>query len=265
MTTITKTNKTVQPVSNKPTLAEIMQNNKTQFALCRYDERLGKLIMCHQFVQCRDFLNEAMVAVEENKELAIFGFKFGKDNPRPDPECTSLLVKLEGNHSLKNLQDNFTILKGIEEYLGWSVTYVEIVDNPEDKKNVTIWVMGDKRWSHCSLSMSLYTYILKCLTYQIKDKSQWKQEIAVCGTVESEYMNPEYIDHLINNLNDLLSRYTNYSGWKDQKNINVGTLHNNSGFHSLRTILNPKLANDFTLHYAKNIYKDHHVLWGWTA
>jgi hypothetical protein len=214
-------------------LSEIMQNNLTQFALARYDDAKDKLIQCHQFVKCRDFMLDVFVGMEENKDMEIYGFKFLKSFPRPDAENTSLLLRLVDARGLKNFQENFPILTEIENKLGWGTSFPDLVDYP-DGKSVVVWVAGDKRWQRCAVAFSLYTYILKCLTYPIVDKSKWMEEIrAMPASVEARYMNIEHISFLLKNMNHIITKYSNFSGWKNQKETNIGTVHNNSGFVSV--------------------------------
>jgi hypothetical protein len=234
-------------------LAEIGQHNKTEFALCRYDTKKETLIQCHQFVHCRDFMLDAITGAEENRDMEIYGFKYHKNDPRPDSTNASVLVRLEGSDSLKNFETNLPILKGIEEFMGWATTAVDVVDFP-DKKSVVIWALGDANWSKTALTFSLYTYLLKCLTYKIKDQKNWKEEIKKQNTVESRYMDEKYLDFLFANLNTILPLYKNFSGW--EKGVETYKLHNSSGFVSLKGVLTNKgNAGIHNTHVCKDFHK----------
>lgn len=253
-----QSNKTVEPSKQKLSLLEIMQVNETQFALCRYDSQSDQLIQCHQFIKCRDFFNEVFVGLEENRDMEIYGFKWTKENPRPDCQNASLLMKLENEESLANMTKNQSILKDIEEFLGWSTSYYELVSYPGVKKPI-VWVCGDKQWQRSSVAFSLYTFLLKCLTYKIKDKDNWMEEIAkIKGKYgepapEAEYVkDTEYMNYLLQNMNEVNARFTTYTGWKQQHSLSVYTLHDDSGFVSLRPCIFPK-AKESKEHFAQHV------------
>lgn len=227
--------KQVEPSKQTNHLAEIMQNNKTQFALCRYDEATNKIIQCHQFVHCRDFMLDALVGVEDNRDMGIYGFSYSKENPRPDIDTTSVLIKFVSDGALKCFQNNFDILRSIEDQMGFNHTIVEVVDYPQ--KEVVAWVVGDARWQRATVLFSLYTYLLKCLTYEIKSKTGWMEEIRTADTVESRYMDPVHIQYLIDNAQTILDKYTTVSGFADQKGRGPYQIHDVSGFVAAKTAL----------------------------
>lgn len=236
--------KTVVEKPNTGKLSEITQQNKTELALCRYDAQKDKVIQCHQFVHCRDFMHDVLIGAEDNREMQVYGFTYSTDDPRPDPENASILLRFPDGSYLKNFQDNFSILKGIEEFLQWGSSYAEIVDYPGERP--VVWVVSDVRWQSTAISFSLWTYILKCLSYKIVNKSKWREEIAVMtyeenyggslnfGTtlpvVEAKYMDLDYINKLLASLDDVCSKYKTYSGFRNQKVENIMHLHNDSGF-----------------------------------
>lgn len=228
---MTMTTKQVSKFQKETSLAEIMQQNKTQFALCRYDEDKDTLIQCHQFVHCRDFMHDAFVAVESNREMGIWGFKFGKDNPRPDYTATSILLRFPDAGTLKNFNDNLSILKNIEETLGFSPHCVEVVDYPDKGHQAVIWLMADSAWQQNAVAFSLFGYLIKCFGYKINNKEHWMEEIQTNGTNEAEYMNIPWVTWLTTGgLNAIEECYKNYSGWETQATANCGLIHDQSGF-----------------------------------
>jgi hypothetical protein len=236
-------------------LVEIPQDNKTEFAYCRYDKETDQLVQCHQFIHCRDFLIDVQEGSEKNQDVSIYSFKYLKSYPRIDQSNVSLLVRL---HSpLKQFEENFQILKDAEDYLKWMPSVATVVEYPGEKKNTIVWVMGDVAWQKSALSLSLYTYILKCLSYPIKDKAKWMEEILSKKTVEATYMDPDYMKFLLANLDDIVSKYKNFSGYKGAEPIH--TVHNYTGFHSLKQVLKPKDPK-----YQPRMYADH-ILYGYKA
>jgi len=220
---------------DKRGLCEIGQTNETELALCRYDDETNRLLQCHQFVHCRDFMLDAMVGVESNKDMGIFGFQYLKTYPRPDAANMSLLLRIHGDGRLKDFEKNLPILKNIEDFMGWGQTVASLVDYPGKEK--IVWVLGDPKWQKCALTFSLYTYLMKCLTYPISDSSKWMDEILANRSVESGYMNKDYLNFLFANLDDIIARYKNFSGFNDQPNTAIGIIHSYTGFHSMRNLL----------------------------
>ncbi len=243
--------KLVEPQKDR-SYCEIGQQNMTKFALARYDSQKDRIVQCHPFIKCRDFLLDAMVGVEEGKDMGIYGFEFKKTDPRPDAENTSLLVSFPQGKLLKNFQDNFSILTDIEKAIGWSPTYPELVNYPG--KEQIVWVSGDRRWQHCALALSLYTYLIKCLTYEIKDKAKWMEEIKAQPTNEGSYMDVAYMSWLLPRLDKVIDKYTTFSGFQDQKGMDIGTIHNWTGFKSMMSLIGPTKKVD---EYYKKMYKNH--------
>lgn len=222
----------------KPTsLAEIMQKNKTQFALCRWDKDKDMVVQCHQFVHCRDFMIDAIVSAESGRDISIYGFKFNKDNPRIDFSATSMLLRFPDQGTLKAFQDNFHILKGIEEVLGFSPSYAELVNFPDQPHQAVVWLLGDKAWQHNAVAFSLYGYLIKCMSYRPFTKDEdWMSVIKTefTSTPEGSYMNMPWVQWLLSGgVNTISELYPNFSGWKNQKDIASYTLHDNSGFVSV--------------------------------
>jgi hypothetical protein len=173
-------------------------------------------------------MGDALVGVEDNRDMSIYSFKFGKDNPRPDSSNASLLVRFQDSACFKNFQENFQILKDIEDNIGFGVSYPDIVDYPD--KRTVVWVIGDHKWQSTAVMFSLYTYLLKCLTYPIKNKKNWMDEILKAGTVESEYMDKAYLQFLFKNADDIISKYKNFSGRPNQKETDIYSIHYGIGF-----------------------------------
>lgn len=232
-----QSNTPVEKSKQENRLAEIFQNNLTELALARYDSQSDKIVQCHQFVHCRDFILDAFVSLEDNIDVRIYGFRYDKDCPKPDAVNTSFLLKLQPG-ALKNFQENLPILKSIENFLNWNVTFGDIVDYPELHAGETVvWVFGDPRWQATAVSLSLYTFLLKCLTYPIKNKDKWMEEIKNAGTTESKYIDEEHLRLLLVNLGEIICKYRNFSGFSDQKTKDLWALHDGSGFVSIKKAL----------------------------
>lgn len=234
-------------------LCEIGQQNLTQFCLARYDVQKNCVLQVHQFVNCRDFMGDVFVGLEDNRDIGIYGFSFTKNNPKPDMETCGLLVKFPDAGALTNFQDNFQILKNIEDTLGWQTTFGEVVEFPGEKR--VMYVIGDTMWQANAPTFALYSYLLKCLTYPIKDKGKWMEEIKAQSTNEGRYMDVEYMKWLLVNLNEVGTHYKNFSGFSNQKEVQIGTLHNWTGFVSMKKLLwdKPEALGS----YYTEMYKTH--------
>jgi hypothetical protein len=250
--------KTVEQIKATNHLIEIMQQNKTQFALAGYDEATNKVIQCHQFVHCRDFMLDALASLETNKPVRIYGFTYSSENPRPWKDGLSLLVKFEDAGALKKFQTNFQVLKDIEAFLGWEISLPELVEYPEDKKGTVVWIIGDPRWCKTALAFSLYTYLIKCLTFEIPDLAKWKEAVLKTPTKEAQYMDTSYMNWLLTNLNEVIAKYENFSGFKEQEKKSIHLIHDNSGFVTVKELIwNRK---EYVLSQMKE-----HVLYGMNA
>lgn len=244
---------------DKLRLAEIGQNNNTELAFCRYDKKNDRLVQCHQFIHCRDFMLDACVGAESNREISIYGFKYSKTYPRPDQENISLLLRIHDDGKLKALEENLSILRSIEDFMGWDKSVATLTQSPGKEK--IVWMLGDAKWMKSALSVSLYTYLMKCLTYNIKDKTKWMDEIKAQPGVEASYMDKDYLNFLFQNMDDILDQYKTFSGFSDQDTVETNTIHYQTGFRAMMNLLWNKKSNDG---YSSKIF-DKHALKGYKA
>lgn len=228
-------------------LSEEHQANKTEFAFCRYDPETDKIIQCCQFVHCRDFLGDAMVGYKSNRPMSIYGFNYSKSDPALDEGWTSILVRFDTDEALANFQKNFIILKSLEEFMNFGVSFPDIVNYPGDKK--VAWVIADALWQENAINLSLYTYLLKCLTYTFKDPKNWMEEIKAAGTTESHYMDIDYLKGLFPKLKEIALKFKTFTGFTNQKTLDISTIHHGTGFVSCKPLVQKQ--------HSGNAYKDH--------
>ena len=126
--------------------------------------------IAHPYVKCRDFLNDVLIFstyIKKNIER-IYGFSL-KINKNPiDWGNPQLLIKYEKEEELDLFIKNLHYLHQFEDFYEISKTSVE-----RTNFNKTILISFSSFWVSNTLSLSFYTYILRCLSYSLEGNF-WK-------------------------------------------------------------------------------------------
>ena len=151
-------------------LSEIYQEVATKFAFAFMSED-GVITQSHSWVQCRDFLHDAVAGELYGYDVKIWGFNFNREiNPKRNRVCTDKTMLMISRKGIK-IPDSF------ENKLGRALLYInhyeDILGLPNSKitklpKNTVddgykhVWLLeGPKFWISAPYLISLLTLLLR--------------------------------------------------------------------------------------------------------
>jgi len=224
----------------KQHLAEINQTLDMQFAFA-YRKSTGVYSNSMPFVKCRDFLGDALSAVEDNKTKSIYGFSWNPQKQKMYKNKLLLVIKFPTvghRHTFSKNFENFGCTS-LEPCCGVSFGKVTVLDD------TTILLEAPKFWKQSVAAVSLYTYCLKCFGYNLdttKPFIEAVQETKVIvkkwdgtqkeqRTLESTYMDDiaGKLPYFISNIKKLTQNLPKVHG-QSQVDADIHTVHNRSGF-----------------------------------
>ena len=138
--------------------AEIYQDSDLKFAIAVENEH--EIRQVHDFVKCRDFFNEALVASQIGCESpAIYGFTYPSQQYPVDLTVTRMVLKGK---------DFSKLLKNIELLNDYEAMFRE--EEPFEFTNICeipdtgyYYVRSSGRWMTSTVMISLFTHIIRCL------------------------------------------------------------------------------------------------------
>ena len=204
--------------------------------------------MCHTWIKCRDFLQDAVRNRLTGKDDSIYGFcHFSKRDPKIDLKKTRLLIK------------GVKLDEVIKYSLGLVNHYEKAAGLTPRSKVVKVdgmhLFLGPGEWTQSSILISLYTLLIRLGCHKIEFKNE-KELVKVYETLIN--------DQKVNNINDIrylrvVYKYINavlenrdLLMFKQEDKIlfadtTIGNFHPRSGIVSLcsHTIADEKLKNKF--------------------
>lgn len=202
-------------------LAEIFQTNQTEFAF------RNNLNQVTEFVHCRDFLGDAIYATRNKTNFSIYGFNFDSKTQTLNQKETQLLIRFPNNKYKELFVTNLSILHKVEKSLRFKRTTVE-----STQEDLILAVSGSKMWQSWEGAISMYTFLLKCLTCSIIDFD----DIMKLDDNEFNYRNKTGIKFwkFLYGFRKLLNKVKalNYEVVEQ----NTSAIHNYSGFVSVCTL-----------------------------
>lgn len=131
-----------------------------ELAFCSEDKK-----QCHDFVHCKDYLQDAIQATVLKTTKSVYGFTFNpKFNP---PVCLTKTYMLIGNFQDANFAEKLPglidFLHQIEKKLGLIRTTVQACQDPPKQhlKSGTWLLTSSKRWMHAPPMISLYNLLIR--------------------------------------------------------------------------------------------------------
>lgn len=172
-----------------------------EYAFCSKD-----YVQIHQFVWCKDFMQDVVYATVTKKQVSIYGFSYNPEEAPPlDTEKTRLLLNSfrDTNFGSKVFGGLKDFLTQIERQLKMVPTRFEIAENPHPRyrKSGIYLAIGSKRWMQSPPMISLYTMLLRVGLVHTKGED-FAQTIA---KVKSGELKP-YFGNRSDNDKSLLSR-----------------------------------------------------------
>ena len=212
--------------------AEIFQQNKTKFAFAKQTSP-KEYKQQHGLVKCRDFLCDVLQAEEQNAPFAIYNFSWDPKIDRIDRDSIKLYIKFESAEEKKTLKRNLSTLHTIEKNQKLKRTRVLDVSNTE------AIIIGSSLWLKKGWAISLYTFILKCLTVSYDFTELPRNEQCYLEDAGNNFYK------LIRNIRKMLRIKGNVSGVNDGS---PSMIHNYAGFVSVCS------GNNYN-HYSKHLDK----------
>ena len=225
--------------------AEIYQTVAIQFAFLS-DSKDGYR-QCHEFIRCRDFLQDCVFATVNKCLSSIWGFTYDyKVNPPLDLNHMKMLIKnppklydkpLTSSDIEKATKSALKLLNHYEKMAGLPMSIaVDATDGTDDFK----LFIGPKRWMESSVLVSLYSFLIRLGYKNLKFKTnkglvvEYKKLIDDTTKSENDirYLKSCYdkMDVLMKNQSKLFSSRIedNYP-----KGTSTGSLHDRGGVYSL--------------------------------
>ena len=119
----------------------------------------------HHFVKCRDFINDIFfysTYIKKNIK-SIYGLNYSIKDQEIDWKNPQLLIKFTNQEHLDLFIKNINYLYSFETFYEIAFT---VVEETTDKQ--IILLTFSSFWLKNTITLSLYTYILRCLCYQLK-------------------------------------------------------------------------------------------------
>lgn len=233
-------------------LDEIYQSSMLRFSLLSTAAEGNK--MCTPWVQCRDFLHDAVRAYMLNMPAKIYGFHYDR-NVHPAISTRYIRVAVKGANSEATEEAVHRAIKLINHYEEMAeFKNRSVIKRAEDG----IWVfVGPSIWIKSPALLSLYTLLIrlgehKSLSFNTHEELKKKLETfgAIYTLNEQQYVHAIHkrLDTLIKNIRVLFpsAKYRNYKAFANAK---IYKFHNNAGIVALcgngRSYVAPELKDKF--------------------
>lgn len=120
---------------------------------------------CHDFVFCKDFMQDVIYSTLYNKPIEIYGFKYSPTNdPKPCLDKIRILVANARDSTFRNkIPGCLDLVNQVEDEIGIKRSIVRECWFPPARYNKGgVWLFeGSKRWQHAPPMLSLYTLLLR--------------------------------------------------------------------------------------------------------
>lgn len=201
--------------------------------------------IAHPYVKCRDFLNDVLIfSTYIKKDIErIYGFSLEINKNPIDWGNPQFLIKYEKEEELDLFIKNLYYLHQLEDFYEISKTSVE---RTNFKK--IILISFSSFWVSNTLSLSFYTYILRCLSYPLEGnlwefinsyeitKKYWTGKSYSTLNPEGrliEDISPNDLSFFIQNLPQIIKQNHNYNYLNWHINCdNTYCIHDQAGFIS---------------------------------
>lgn len=238
--------------------SEIYQQTGMKFAFLSAPKDGNK--QCHKFVLCRDFLNDAVKYTITKKEVAVYGFKYNKDNPPVDlTKMRMLVTKTSEDKELPaKMLTSLKLLHIFETRMGLVKSSLFKV-----KGDQPVWLfVGSGTWVKSPFLVSLYTFLIR-----LGDKLAFLEDVTSENVMEKlkvikekcEDNDAGYLNSFLDKIDMILAGYkslllgTSRFDKIYSAELPIVSFHNGSGIKSLCDASTPsKELNDKVKELCKN-------------
>lgn len=229
-------------VNHKADYAEIIQSLVIKFSFVQR-VKPGHYKNLFDFVQCRDFLSDSIVAEALKKKVSIYGFSYNGKKTKAVQNYTILALEFPSEEVKELWKQNWDFYKKELQ----KKTKVPL-GSWFDTGGLHLIVKGPKFWRQSTAALSFYTFIMKGCGYTL-DKTlpflnavqltkyectTWNNKICMKRTTEARYLDnleETRLNKFISNIKELTSNLKLPHGTVATKEINY--YHNYSGFYSV--------------------------------
>ena len=207
-------------------LGEIYQSMKTKQALV-IPEWKNTFERITPYVLCRDFLVDVYTFSEAKKAFEIYGMQFDGKNNSPAWDGVYMLQQFPESAIMQRFLKHLPHLHALERENHIPLTKVEEISEKE------CLLFGHSAWLRNCLHLSLYSLLLRSLSYDVKLSDECWKELSQLKTTDGAYFKsvaPESWVKIFDNLALLNSPY--FCGLSP-KNHSDYAVHHNSGFISV--------------------------------
>ena len=250
-------------------LCEIYQSVAMKFSFASEQDKI--ITQSHEWVQCRDFLLDAVKAmlVEKSSKIYNFIYEFGK-NPAIDLEEIKILVSQKGLKNGRVFRNDLTsalrLINYYESLIGEKLSTIKQVQGDPETNYKFVWLItGPKFWISAPHLISLYTFLIRLGHKRItfKTGSELKKKLKHIADTNANDNDSRYLKDLWSKL-DLIVRNNNkivkyqLSGFSSLyfEKKSITEFHNTSGIVSVckATTCSPEF-NEKIKDIFKEIYK----------
>lgn len=212
------------------------------------------------FVHCRDFLSDVRITELLDIYISIYGLYYDpKYTPNHVIDKLRLILKFDNKYpeELFNFIKNLQYINTLESFYKIKETTHQELTTDVNDEHTYLLIETDIFWYSHPITISFYTFFLRCLTYDIDNKTPfWDQIINskyLANTWENKKVNsPTYDAQLLQSLynkeplTNLIYNFPKFIQNHDfvlekeillqkikENNISKYDLHNNRGFISL--------------------------------
>jgi len=191
--------------------------------------------MCHTWIKCRDFLQDAIRNQLTGRADAIYGFKYNpKEDPKIDLRKTRLLIK--GVKLDETIEYSLQLANHYENIAGFKLrSKITKVDD-------MYIFLGPGEWSQSSVLISLYTLLIRLGCKKIEFKNE-KDLTKAYETLFKDQQNStndvRYLKSIYKHIHTVLENQSAIMFEQKDKilfgDAAIGSFHHNSGIVSLCT------------------------------
>ena len=146
-------------------LDQVQQYISNLYSFVLKDNAKDIVTNAHHFVKCRDFLNDIFFySTYIKKDIkSIYGLNYSIKDQEIDWKNPQLLLKFTNQEHLDLFIKNINYLYSFETFYEIAFTVVEETTNKQ-----IILLTFSSFWLKNTITLSLYTYILRCLCYPLE-------------------------------------------------------------------------------------------------
>jgi len=129
--------------------------------------------VCHEWVECRDFMQDAVRAQITNTPCSVYGFTFDiNKNPKIDMNKMRVLVsknsRSEDLDFKSKMKSALNILNHFEKHAGIALSKMEEVNAAGSGKKQIFMFTGSSVWVKSPYLISMYTFLIRLGDKQFK-------------------------------------------------------------------------------------------------